>query len=219
VANGEPTDDLSTPDPAGATGRRDFMRRAAVVGTSAFVVPRIVTVDPADAQALTSPPPELPGRPDPPPVQEAGPPGHRVSARTRHPADPGGRPPGDRTHGAAPHRRQPRSPRRRRAGRHGRRGGAGPLERRSQGRCQVRRGAPQGVTAVPRTGPGRDRRRVGIPVTEDRPDAVSRRTAQTAAEPSRGAGAGGQLGTDRCPRLPRGTASGVGFGRALGSLV
>jgi hypothetical protein len=29
------------------------------------------------------------------------------------------------------------------------------------------------------------------------------RTARTAAEPSRGAGAGGQLGTDRCPRLPR----------------
>jgi hypothetical protein len=83
-----PTDDPSTPDPAGATGRRDFMRRAAVVGTGAFVVPRIVTVDPADAQALTSPPPEPPGRPDPPPVQEAGPPGHRVSARTRHPADP-----------------------------------------------------------------------------------------------------------------------------------
>lgn len=43
----------------------------------------------------------------------------------------------------------------------------------------------------------------GVPVTEDRPNAVSVRTAQTAAEPSRGAGAGGQLGTDRCPRLPR----------------
>jgi hypothetical protein len=67
-----PTDDPSTPDPAGAAGRRDFMRRAAVVGTGAFVVPTIVTVDPADAQALTSPPPEPPGRPESPPVEEAG---------------------------------------------------------------------------------------------------------------------------------------------------
>ena len=53
---------------AGATGRRDFMRKAAVVGTGAFVVPTIITVDPADAQALTSPPPEPPGRPESPPV-------------------------------------------------------------------------------------------------------------------------------------------------------
>lgn len=42
-------------------GRRDFLRQAAVVGTGAFAVPMIVTVDPADAQALTSPPPEPPG--------------------------------------------------------------------------------------------------------------------------------------------------------------
>ena len=52
---------------AGATGRRDFMRKAAVVGTGVFVVPTIITVDPADAQALTSPPPEPPGRPESPP--------------------------------------------------------------------------------------------------------------------------------------------------------
>jgi hypothetical protein len=45
----------------GAGGRRDFLRRAAVAGTSAFAVPMIITVDPADAQALTSPPPEPPG--------------------------------------------------------------------------------------------------------------------------------------------------------------
>jgi hypothetical protein len=46
--------------------RRDFLRQAAFAGT-AFMVPTIVTVDPADAQALTSPPPKPPGR-EPPPV-------------------------------------------------------------------------------------------------------------------------------------------------------
>ncbi|MGH9227174.1 MAG: twin-arginine translocation signal domain-containing protein [Acidimicrobiales bacterium] len=44
-------------------GRRDLLRGAAVAGTGAFVVPTIVTVDPADAQALTSPPPEPSGSP------------------------------------------------------------------------------------------------------------------------------------------------------------
>lgn len=48
-------------------GRRDFLRKAAV-GSGAFVVPMIITVDPADARALTSPPPEPPGRPESPPV-------------------------------------------------------------------------------------------------------------------------------------------------------
>jgi hypothetical protein len=43
------------------TARRDFLRKASVVGTGAFAVPMIITVDPADAQALTSPPPEPPG--------------------------------------------------------------------------------------------------------------------------------------------------------------
>jgi hypothetical protein len=45
---------------AGAVGRREFLRKAAVAGTGAFAVPMIVTVDPADAQALTSPPPGPP---------------------------------------------------------------------------------------------------------------------------------------------------------------
>ena len=37
------------------------MRKAEVAGTGALALPMIVTVDPADAQALTSPPPEPPG--------------------------------------------------------------------------------------------------------------------------------------------------------------
>jgi hypothetical protein len=48
-------------------GRRDFLRKTAVAGTTAFAVPMILTVDPADAQAVTSPPPEPPGNPGPPP--------------------------------------------------------------------------------------------------------------------------------------------------------
>jgi hypothetical protein len=42
-------------------GRRDFLRKAAVAGATAFAVPMIATVDPAHAQAVTSPPPEPPG--------------------------------------------------------------------------------------------------------------------------------------------------------------
>jgi hypothetical protein len=50
------------PGEAGAgVDRRAFLRRAAVAGTGAFVAPVIITVNPADAQALTSPPPEPPG--------------------------------------------------------------------------------------------------------------------------------------------------------------
>jgi hypothetical protein len=63
--------------------RRDVLRRAAVVGTSAFVAPAIVTVEPADAQALTSPPPEPPERP-PPPAASTGPGGPSPGAA--HPA-------------------------------------------------------------------------------------------------------------------------------------
>ena len=48
-------------DAGAAVGRREFLRKAAVAGTGAFAVPMIVTVDPADARALTSPPPEPPG--------------------------------------------------------------------------------------------------------------------------------------------------------------
>jgi hypothetical protein len=44
-----------------AVARRDFLRTAAVVGTGAFAVPMIVTVDPADAKELTSQPPSPPG--------------------------------------------------------------------------------------------------------------------------------------------------------------
>ena len=62
-------------EPGSPLGRRDFMRKAAVVGTGAFVVPTIVTIDPADAQALTSPPPEPPGRSESPPVDLGNPPG------------------------------------------------------------------------------------------------------------------------------------------------
>jgi hypothetical protein len=40
--------------------RRDFLKKAAA-GTGALAIPMIVTVDPADAQAVTSPPPQPPG--------------------------------------------------------------------------------------------------------------------------------------------------------------
>ena len=88
------SDDAGPPATPEAGGRRDFMRRAAVVGTGAFVVPTIITVDPADAQALTSPPPEPPGKPESPPVSEGGgpgaqpqaqPAGRRVTTRTELP--------------------------------------------------------------------------------------------------------------------------------------
>jgi hypothetical protein len=63
--------------------RRDFLRKAAVAGTTAFVVPTIVTVDPADAQALTSPPPEPPGNEtQPPSIDLTGSTGTGSSPRT-----------------------------------------------------------------------------------------------------------------------------------------
>jgi hypothetical protein len=58
--------DTGPADAPGATGRRDFLRRATIVSTGALAVPMIVTVDSADAQALTSPPPEAPGSSDRP---------------------------------------------------------------------------------------------------------------------------------------------------------
>lgn len=85
------SDNASPPDTGGTSGRRDFMRKA-VVGTSAFVVPTIITVDPADAQALTSPPPEPPGRPESPPAETGGTPAtvsRRAPGANRNPA--GGR--------------------------------------------------------------------------------------------------------------------------------
>lgn len=48
------------PKHAAGPDRRQFLRRAAVVGTGIFVVPTIITLDPASAQAITSPPPEPP---------------------------------------------------------------------------------------------------------------------------------------------------------------
>jgi hypothetical protein len=50
-------------------GRRDFLRKA-VVGSGAFAIPTIITVNSASAQRLNSPPPEPPGRPQPPPVDK-----------------------------------------------------------------------------------------------------------------------------------------------------
>jgi hypothetical protein len=64
------------PRDAGATGaRRDFLRKAAVVGSGAFLVPTIITVDAAEAAALNSPPPEPPGRPGSTPVEGGSEPG------------------------------------------------------------------------------------------------------------------------------------------------
>jgi hypothetical protein len=65
--------------PPRAVGRRDFLRKATAVGTGAFAVPMIATVDPADAQPLTSPPPEPPRSAEP------------EAPRTSFPAPPGGR--------------------------------------------------------------------------------------------------------------------------------
>ncbi|HYZ98685.1 MAG TPA: twin-arginine translocation signal domain-containing protein [Acidimicrobiales bacterium] len=73
-------------------GRRDFLRKAAVVGTGAFVVPTIVTVDPADAQAVTSPPPQPPGQAQPgAPADVRGPqPGVAAGKQPPKPQDAGG---------------------------------------------------------------------------------------------------------------------------------
>jgi hypothetical protein len=79
--------------------RRDFLRKAVVAGTGVFAVPMIVTVDPADAQALTSPPPEPPGssQPDTPGIdltssRRAGTPaGSGTAAGSRTPAQASGR--------------------------------------------------------------------------------------------------------------------------------
>lgn len=46
-------------------GRRQFLRKAAVAGTVAWAVPTIITMEPAGAAGLTSPPPE-------PPVDQPG---------------------------------------------------------------------------------------------------------------------------------------------------
>jgi hypothetical protein len=51
--------------------RREFLRKA-TIGTGAFAVPMILTVDPADAQAVASPPPESPAE-TPPATGASGP--------------------------------------------------------------------------------------------------------------------------------------------------
>jgi hypothetical protein len=80
-------------------GRRDFLRKTAVAGTGAFAVPMIVTVDPANAQARTSPqPPGSSTRPEAPGIdvvtspgaaspgaEDRGATGHRASGRTELP--------------------------------------------------------------------------------------------------------------------------------------
>jgi hypothetical protein len=68
------TDGPGRPDAGGTSGRRDFMRKAAVVSTGAFVAPTIITVDAADAQTLTSPPPSHPDRRARPPAMSVVPP-------------------------------------------------------------------------------------------------------------------------------------------------
>jgi hypothetical protein len=65
--------DVGPEDTLGPAGRREFLRKA-VVGSGALVVPAIITVDPASAQALTSPPPQPPGRPESPPADVGSPP-------------------------------------------------------------------------------------------------------------------------------------------------
>jgi len=44
-------------------GRRQFLHKAAVAGAVAWAAPTIITMDPAGAAGLTSPPPEPPDRP------------------------------------------------------------------------------------------------------------------------------------------------------------
>jgi len=49
------------------TDRREFLRKSAAVSAVGFVLPMIVTVSPAAASALTSPPPGPPDQPTPVP--------------------------------------------------------------------------------------------------------------------------------------------------------
>jgi hypothetical protein len=68
-----------------AAARRDFLRKTAIVGTGAFAAPMIITVEPADAQAITSPPPQPPGSTEPEPPA-AGVAGSTPGTEDRHPA-------------------------------------------------------------------------------------------------------------------------------------
>jgi hypothetical protein len=82
------SDEVGPRDAGSTGGRRDFLRKAAV-GTGAFLVPMIITVDPADARALTSPPPEPPGRPESHPADLGGLPGTVSPPATRVQPRPG----------------------------------------------------------------------------------------------------------------------------------
>jgi hypothetical protein len=64
---GELADSGPRPDGDG-TGRRRFILGAAAAGGLAFAAPAIVTMKPAGASTLTSPPPRPPDPPDPPEV-------------------------------------------------------------------------------------------------------------------------------------------------------
>jgi hypothetical protein len=68
--------------------RRDLLRKAALAGTVAFALPMIVTVGPADAQALTSPPPESPERPSRPGTAGSSRPGAPAPFPRRRRANP-----------------------------------------------------------------------------------------------------------------------------------
>jgi hypothetical protein len=68
--------------------RRDLLRKAALAGTGAFALPMIVTVGPADAQALTSPPPESPERPSRPGTAGSSRPGAPALLPRRRRANP-----------------------------------------------------------------------------------------------------------------------------------
>lgn len=77
---------------AAGVDRRQFLRRAAAVGTAAWVVPTIVSIDVAGAQQITSPPPTPPDEDvgavtvTPPAQQPAGQPaGTQVAGRTALP--------------------------------------------------------------------------------------------------------------------------------------
>jgi hypothetical protein len=68
--------------------RRAFLRKAAAAGTAAFAIPTIITVDPADAQPLTSPPPKQPGAGG---ASETGAPVGPRGAQAAGPSQPTGR--------------------------------------------------------------------------------------------------------------------------------
>ncbi len=89
-------DEVGARDAGSTGGRRDFLRKAAV-GSGAFLAPMIIAVDPADAQALNSPPPEPPGRPKSPPVDLGSSPGTVSPPATG--AQPSGRAAGSRVAG------------------------------------------------------------------------------------------------------------------------